>query len=334
MGITAKEIAKKLNLSQTAVSMALHNKPGVSRETRQAVLDAADKYGYDFSKLSFSRQAGNIYFIDYRMNYIMMANNALFAELIDGAKQVCEKNNYPLFTYPIYNDVTDFQIHLNNLRGNDCIGIILLGTDTPEAVLKTFLQLSVPLVLIDAYLPSLPCNSITISNEQGAYDATKYLINRSGKKPGYIRSHHRLPNLTERENGFKAALRDNALSDSQYIVHEVSADIEGAFTDMLKIIESNDTLAECYFAENDHLAIGVLKALKLKGYRIPEDISIIGFDDIPESRVVEPALTTIHVPRHYIGKTAAEILIKDIQTPGQYVLRTSVNPKLIKRLSV
>lgn len=334
MGITAKELAKKLNLSQTAVSMALHNKPGVSRETRQAVLDAADKYGYDFSKLSFSKQSGNIFFIDYRMNYIMKANHALFVELIDGAKQICAKNNYDLFTYQIYNDVTDFQIHLNNLRGNDCIGIILLGTDTPEAVLKTFLQLSVPLVLIDAYLPSLPCNSITISNEQGAYDATKYLINRSGKKPGYIKSHHRLPNLNERETGFKAALRDNALSDSQYIVHEVSADIEGTFTDMLKIIESNDTLAECYFAENDHLAIGALKALKLKGYRIPEDISIIGFDDIPESRVVEPALTTIHVPRYYIGKVAAEMLIKNIQSPSQYVLRTSVNPKLIKRLSV
>lgn len=72
MGITAKELAKKLNLSQTAVSMALHNKPGVSRETRQAVLDAADKYGYDFSKLSISKQSGNIFFIDYRMNYIML----------------------------------------------------------------------------------------------------------------------------------------------------------------------------------------------------------------------------------------------------------------------
>ncbi len=334
MGITAKELARKLNLSQTAVSMALHNKPGVSRETRQAVLDAAEKYGYDFSKLSFTNNSGNIFFIDYRMSYIMKANNALFLELIDGAKQICENNNYHLFTYQIYNDVSDFQIHLNNLRGNDCAGIILLGTDTPEAVLKTFLQLSVPLVLIDAYLPSFPCNSITISNEQGAYDATKYLIDRSGKKPGYIKSHHRLPNLKEREDGFKAALRDNSLSDSQYIVHEVSADIEGAFTDMMKIIESKDTLAECYFAENDHLAIGAIKALKLKGYRIPEDISIIGFDNIPECKVIEPALTTIHVPRYYIGKIAAETLLKNIQTPSPYVVRTSVNPKLIKRLSV
>ncbi len=115
---------------------------------------------------------------------------------------------------------------------------------------------------------------------------------------------------------------------------QLFADIEGAFTDMMKIIESKDTLAECYFAENDHLAIGAIKALKLKGYRIPEDISIIGFDNIPECKVIEPALTTIHVPRYYIGKIAAETLLKNIQTPSPYVVRTSVNPKLIKRLSV
>lgn len=188
MGITAKELAKILNISQTAVSMALHNKPGVSQKTKQEVLMAAEKYGYDFSKLTNINQTkGNIIFVDYRINYVLKSNRALFFELIEGVKQGCEENGYPMFTYQIYEEETDVDIHFQNLRGKDCIGIILLGTEISESVLKRFLTLRIPIVLIDAYLPSVPCNSVVINNEQGAYEATEYLIKCCNKKPGYLK---------------------------------------------------------------------------------------------------------------------------------------------------
>lgn len=335
MGITAKELAKILNISQTAVSMALHNKPGVSQKTKQEVLMAAEKYGYDFSKLTNINQTkGNIIFVDYRINYVLKSNRALFFELIEGVKQGCEENGYPMFTYQIYEEETDVDIHFQNLRGKDCIGIILLGTEISESVLKRFLTLRIPIVLIDAYLPSVPCNSVVINNEQGAYEATEYLIKCCNKKPGYLKSKYRLSNLNEREVGFKYVLRQHALSDSQYICHELSADIEGAFSDMLEIIERNDQLADCYFAENDHIAIGVIKALKLKGYRIPEDIAVIGFDNILEGKIIEPSLTTINVPRHFMGKMAVKTLLDSMNSADPYKIKVSVNPNLVKRFSL
>lgn len=103
---------------------------------------------------------------------------------------------------------------------------------------------------------------------------------------------------------------------------------------MLEIIERNDQLADCYFAENDHIAIGVIKALKLKGYRIPEDIAVIGFDNILEGKIIEPSLTTINVPRHFMGKMAVKTLLDSMNSADPYKIKVSVNPNLVKRFSL
>lgn len=91
---------------------------------------------------------------------------------------------------------------------------------------------------------------------------------------------------------------------------ELAPSIEGAFSDMLEIIDSGTPLAKCYFADNDLIAIGSIKALKLRGYRIPQDIAVIGFDNISEGRILEPSLTTIDIPRRFMGQTAVDQLIR------------------------
>ena len=85
--------------------------------------------------------------------------------------------------------------------------------------------------------------------------------------------------------------------------------MEGAYADMLEIIKNEEELASCYFADNDLIAVGAIKALKENGYRIPQDIGIVGFDNLPLGSVIEPALTTIHVPKQYMGEAAAQKLI-------------------------
>jgi len=103
---------------------------------------------------------------------------------------------------------------------------------------------------------------------------------------------------------------------------------------MLEIIDRRDPLAKCYFADNDIIAIGAMKALMLRGYRVPEDISIIGFDNISESKIVEPSLTTMDVPRHYIGKTAAKLLIEQIDSKVVHTSKVEISARLVKRFSV
>lgn len=124
------------------------------------------------------------------------------------------------------------------------------------------------------------------------------------------------------------------MSTAKSIIHELSPSIEGAFSDMLEIIDSGTPLAGAYFADNDLIAIGAIKALKLRGYKVPEDIAIAGFDNISEGRVIDPALTTIDVPRKFMGQTAAAQLIRELKTPVPHSVKIEVSTTLIKRFSV
>ena len=103
---------------------------------------------------------------------------------------------------------------------------------------------------------------------------------------------------------------------------------------MLEIIDRGDDLANCYFADNDLIAIGAMKAFKLRGYKIPEDIAIIGFDNISEGRIVDPSLTTIDIPRNFMGQTAARQLIYQLSNPVPHTIKIEVSTSIIKRFSV
>lgn len=335
MTITAKELAKKLNLSATAVSMALNNKPGVSTETRQLVIEAAEKYEYDFTKLSFKKNRhGSVYIVEYRTHNAIMSYSPIENEITNGIAVECQHAGYGLKTINIYEKNSDLQKHLEDIRISDCVGIILMGTEMTKEICRLFLQLPMPMVLLDSYYDSVECNSVLINNEQGAYLAASYLISRCGQQPGYLSSSYPIANFEKRRIGFEKAVREYGMSVSKCITHKLSPSIEGAEADMLEIIERKDELAHCYFAENDFIAIGAMKALKLRGYKLPEDIAMIGFDNISESRIIEPSLTTINVPRQYMGRIAARTIINAINEPVPFTVKTEITTNLVKRFSV
>ena len=127
---------------------------------------------------------------------------------------------------------------------------------------------------------TLDCTYILIKNIQGAYLATDYLISRRITQPGYLRSSVPLQNFTERWEGFQKALRANAMSPSQSIAHTLSPTINGAKTELLELLENGGSVSSCYFAEKDLIAIGAMQAFQGKGYLNPNDIAIVGFDNI------------------------------------------------------
>lgn len=335
MTITAKELAAKLGLSPTAVSMALNNRPGVSTETRNRIIEEAERSGYDFSSHPLCRtQSDMIYFIAYRAYDTVLNYNGIFYEMFDGMEQECKKKRYKIRMLHVNSTKEDIDRTVEDLRVLPVAGIILLGTTIPRNVCVQFLSIGAPVVLIDNHINNIDCSSVVIDNQQGAYLATEYLINTRKSQPGYIRSTLPLNNFEERMIGFRNAIRDNGLSPSKSIIHQVSPSVEGAFTDMLEILENGDELADCYFADNDLIAIGVMKALNLRGIKIPEKVGIIGFDNIPICNVIQPALSSISISRKFMGQVAAKQLLFQIEESHFHPIKIEVSTKLAKRFSV
>lgn len=337
MSITAKELAKILNLSEAAISMALNNKPGVSTQTRKKVIATAKEYGYDFSKLAETEHEtvsnGSIYFLLYRRHGAVVSDTPFFSQLSEGIEAGCRSAHYHMNLYYLY-ETDDIEAQLKEIIRLGCKGIILLGTEIQEADFKPFSKLSVPLVLLDSYFENYTTDCVLINNVQGAYLATRYLIANCKTQPGYLHSSYHIQNFMERADGFYKALRTSGMSTSRSIVHKLTPSVEGAYADMLALIQSKEPLADAYFADNDLIAAGAIRALRECGYRIPKDISIVGFDDMPLCTYVEPPLTTVRVPKQYMGEIAVKRLVELIETKNPAPLKIAVETELVKRGSV
>jgi len=334
MSITAKELAKMMNLSTAAVSMALRNKQGVSSETRRKVMEMAEKHGYDFSKVSKpGTSSQHITFAIYKRQGAVVGETPFFSELSEGIETACTENHYKLHVTYIHKS-DDVQAKVEEIVSYDCAGIILLGTEMQPEDFVPFANLRIPVVVVDLYLDCINYDCVLINNMQGAQMATDYLINRTKKQPGYLRSSYTIGNFDERADGFYKAIRRHGMSTSKSIVHRLTPSIDGAFADMIEIIEQGNELAPCYFADNDWIAIGAMKAFQKKGLRIPEDVAVIGFDNVPMASYIAPALTTVHVPKKYIGQVAVRRLAEIIGNGGvHYPVKIEISTKLKKRLT-
>ena len=331
MSITAKDIAKKLNISAASVSMALNNKPGVSDELRAKIFETANEMGFRYSKKMLRKNHKMIAVVFIHKNFIF--DSAFFSELGNSIEYRLKEYGYRLNAYHIHENC-EIQHELELIMRDDPDGIILFGTLMSDSEIRYFNQISIPVLLLDAYFPSFNGDSVVINNIDGARSATEYLINHCVGCPGYIRSSATFPNLRERSDGFYKAIRNAGYHSSQAIVHEVIASTENSYADMLEIIDREDPLATSYFCDNDEIAIGAIRAFKERGFKIPDDISIIGFDNMSYSSYVSPPLTSVNVPKTYMGHLAADRLMETIRSEVHYPIKIAINTNLAIRKSV
>ena len=335
MSITAKELASRLGLSESAISLALNDKPGVSRATRRRVIEAAKEYGYDFSKKGISTlsKKGTICFAIYKKSGAVVSDTPFFSTLTDGLNMGCRRQHYDCVIRYLYED-DDLSDQIYTLETSKFSGIILLATEIDESTLKRFSSVSAPLVVLDAYFDKLDFNYITINNIQGAFTATEHLIKKRRTQPGYLRSDYWISNFDQRADGFYNAIRANGMSTSHSQVLRLTPSQEGAYEDMKRLLDSGTQPVNCYFADNDLIAFGAIMALKEAGYRIPEDVAVVGFDDMPACEYMSPPLSTIMVPKLFMGETAAMRVIQLIEGESAQPLKIEVSTRLVRRRSV
>lgn len=331
MGITGKELAARLGLSEAAVSVALNGKSGISEKKREEILRLARENGYDFSRLK-NTYTESVHLLVYLRHGAIVGDTPFFNILLKGADTACQQHQLNLFV-KYCSSVSEICAYLKSPSLQAKTGVIILGTELTETEMQKIYPSPVPLVVLDTKFNGIPANYVCINNQQGAFNATMHLIDRFKVQPGYLRSSYSIPNFMERADGFYQAVRSVGMSSSRSIVHYLSPSIEGAYHDMLEILRGGEPLARCYFADNDLIAAGAIKAMTENGHRVPKDIAVVGFDNIPLCTLMKPALSSIHVPKEYLSFLAIERLIDIMKKPNQPPTAILLATDLIPRVS-
>lgn len=330
MSITAKELAKILNLSTASVSVALNNKPGVSTATKKRILEAAHKYGYDFSSVTKSgKLTGAIYYIRY-IHYHSPQEAPFFGYLSTSLHKSITAKGYKYKSMVLYGD-EEFDKNLEKISFSDCAGILLLGTDITKDKLKRFLSLKIPLVLMDTWFNVPPVNCVKVNNVQGAYLATEYLIRKYKCQPGYLQSSLRLYNYEERFIGYCQALEKYRMSVRNSEVHVTLPNMHGAQADIKELMQHKNQFARCYLADTDAQAVGAMTAFQSKGYKVPGDIAFVGFDNSFYSEKSQPDLTTIDAHPTSMAEISLNRLIEMITEGNDIPTKIEISTLLIER---
>lgn len=335
MPLRIKDIADELHISPSTVSLVLNNKPGISEETRQKVLAFVEKMGYNTNLLSKPalKNTRNIRFVIYKKHGKVVSDTPFFSALIEGIDQEAREEGYNLLISYL-NEKDNKMDVLRILEETAPDGILLLATEMTAADVEPFEQLALPVVLLDSFFEGIWQDTIVINNRQGAYEAVKYLAESGHREIGYLHSSVWINNFDERKDGFLKALHDFEIKLNKRHLLEVEPTLEGAYNDVCNILAAAPPLPTAFFADNDIIACSAIKAFRENGISIPQDVSLIGFDDMPFCEMIEPPLTTLRVFKQRMGRIAVRRLIEKIEKSPEEVIKVEVNNELVERKSV
>ncbi len=330
--ITARDLASKLGISAAAVSMALNGKPGVSPETRSKVLAAAAELGYATPKSRQAEQQAKNILSFVIFTGIGVAEQTTFSNFVmRGAEAAAKEHGYRLLLHYFYAD-QPWDVQIKHIVSDAC-GVILLATDVSVPQRNLFIQyseiVSVPVVVVDNFLFSAYTDCVGNDNTYGVKSAVSYLIECGHRKIGYLRSKQRVVNFDDRELGVQLSLAEHkelGLDPLQVIDVDISPD--QAYRDIVAWLNAGNVPAAAFFAENDMLAATFIRALKECGYRVPDDVSVIGFDDVQICEMVEPPITTMQAFKERLGRVATTLL--EFRIHSGDTLQTSPQSGLMK----
>lgn len=332
MSISAKELARKIHVSPATISMVFNNKPGISETTRKLVQDAAKKYDYIPPRLS-AVEKRVIQLVIYQKHAMVVSDTPFFSQVIEGITQGCNEQNC-IVNINYLTESPDVQLQIKNISSMSGCGVILLGTEMNREDFDILRWLEIPVVVLDCYYDVLDYDCIVINNSQGAYCATDYLARMGHKKIGYLHSAVSISNFEERSAGYRKALKAHGLSVSADYVHRITSTSAQGYQDMIRILEQKPELADAYFADNDIIAAAAMKAFQEYGYKVPEDISIVGFDDMPLCDIMNPPLSTMRVDKKQLGLSAVDCLLSRMNGAKHGKLKIALQTSLVCRESV
>ena len=332
MTVSIKEICALTGFSPATVSNALNHKKGVGKETAAAIFKVAEELGY---RNGSCKEPKKIKFVLFRRDGSIINDGQFHPIVIEGVERAARERGIETIIYNLDHDASDYDAQVRALMNDPGSAVILLGTEMKEEDFADFARRKCPLILLDGWSDTLEFDSVLINNIDSARRAVNYLISCGHKKIGYIRGSNRIKNFEDREDGYRIEMRRNNLEVNPEFVITVGTQIETAYRDVTAMLKSGLKLPTAYFVDNDRISFGVMRALTENGYRVPEDVSIIGFDNLQFSEASNPPLTTMHVYKLEMGQAAVAHLMQIIAEGGsEGQLKIESCTTLIERSSV
>lgn len=333
--VTISDIAQQSGVSLATVSLVLNNKPGVSQETRARVLETAASLEYPARTLPQKRcepltTLGMV--VKTAPDQAPQAN-PFYSKVIIGIEDACRRSGINLLFATLPVDEKNQPTEAPQLLYSDQVdGFLMIGTFVDETVSAIARKHPAPIVLVDGY-SDLECFDTVISdNFRAAYQAVEYLIQKGHRAIGLAGSEENCyPSLKERRNGYLRALKEHALPEP--LIADFNINKSHGFEETIALLSAHPEIT-ALFCINDETGCTALKAVQSLGKRVPEDVSIIGYDDTYLATSVHPALTTMHVDTIAMGRAAVQLLALRVANPDSARMTLTIHPWLVERQSV
>lgn len=329
MSVTISDIAKAANVTKATVSYVLNNKPGVSEETRERILKLMKEMNYHPNAVARGLAGQSTGMLGLVIPDI---SDLFYAQIVRGVENTANLYNFTLNLCTTHAIPKKEREMVDLFTSGRVDGVILMTYFIDLDYINNLKKRRIPFVLIDSALNDESIYNISVDNFEAGYKATEYLIKLGHKRIAFIHGPQTASDSLFRFRGYCQALSDHGILYEEDLVCQGDFKREGGYQAFFTLnrLRSKPT---AIFAANDQMAIGVLSAAREANLKVPQELSVIGCDDIEASSLVEPSLTTIKQPIEEIGKNAAEIIFKLIHKEEPLQRRILLKTSLIERSS-
>ncbi|PPA69882.1 LacI family DNA-binding transcriptional regulator [Jeotgalibacillus proteolyticus] len=326
--VTMQAIADYLNISKNSVSQALSGKPGVSEETRKVIKEAADKLGYQYrtagKNLSTERKNIGLIASDFAFSH-----RQFFGEIYLSTEKEATKRGMDLTIQSISSRLKDEMILPSFIENKSVDGLLILSHISTDYINK-IISTGIPTVLIDHHDPIIQADAILTNNRFGAYTAVNHLIELGHQSIGFIGDITFSPSYQERWEGYKLALRKNGIEPAKEWMFLDAKEEESSIGSFIDGLNESPT---AWFCVNDGLGFLISSKLQQKGIKIPDQASVVSFDNGQLSQLSTPKITTMGIDLALYGKKAVEQLSWRMENKEEPITELLLPATLIKRES-
>lgn len=329
MAASIKDVAKEAGVSIATVSRVLNDVDVVNEETKKKVLEAINKLGYRPNIVARSLKTQKTRTIGIIIPDI---SSQFYPEIVRGAEDVANIYNYNIMLCNTDLDPEKEIEYLRVLKEKMVDGVLYMSTSLEPNILELINQLELPMVLVETTSREGDIPSVTIDNEKAAFDGVDYLIRKGNKRIAYIGTHEDAEHASAlRYIGYKKALEQNNIELNEKIVYFGGLKAQDGYEGMNNILQ-NESL-DAVFCASDEIAMGAINALRDKDVKVPEEVDVIGFDNIYSASVFYPKLTTIAQPMYDMGSVGMRMLIKIINKQELELKNYVLDHELVERNS-